>query len=271
MGAIAQGTGQVVDVICALRAGEDLLLATADEELVARVEQAITQAERRGLVDRQAGEQAAARVSDLRAWLAGFAQPGLEIVGCAEHRALARELAERAVTLVRDDERLLPLRLGDGARVGVVEPPPLNLTPADTSVLIEPTLAAAIRRRWPATDAIEVSAEPSGEDIAAAKERVAGCDLVIVGTAAAHLQPSHAALVNALLDAGRPTVTVALRTPWDLCAYPRSRTHLATYARLGPSTEALAAVLFGELPPRGRLPVTLGDLHQRGHGLTPWH
>jgi beta-N-acetylhexosaminidase len=271
MGAIAQGTAQVVDVIAALRAGEDLLLATADEELVDRVEQAIAQAELRELVDPGASSISAARLAELRTWLAAHEQPTLEVVGCAEHQELARELAQRSITLVRDDDGLLPLRPRDGARLLVVEPLPANLTPADTSLFVEPTFAAAVRSRWSGTDGIEVAAAPSAAEISAVLERVAGYDVVLVGTAAAHLQPSHAALASAILEAGRPTVTVAMRTPWDLATYASSRTHVATYSRLPPSTDALAAVLFGEVSPVGRLPVMLGDLHARGHGLTPWH
>ena len=271
MGAIAQGTAQVVDVITALRAGEDLLLATADEELVARVEQAIEQAELRGLVDRRGRDATGARLAELRQWLDGFDQPSLDVVGCAEHQALARELAERSVTLVRDGADLLPLRLPDGARICVIEPPAANLTPADTSALVEPTLAQAVRRRWAATNKLDVSAEPTDHDIAAVQSRLADFELVIVATSAANLQAGHVGLANAVLGSGRPTITAALRTPWDLASYPQAQTHPCTYSRLGPSTEALAAVLFGEIPVRGRLPVIMGDLYPRGHGLTPWH
>jgi beta-N-acetylhexosaminidase len=183
---------------------------------------------------------------------------------------VARELAERSITLVRNDDALLPLHPAADARLCVIEPAPMNLTPADTSAHVAPTLAAAIRRRWPATDAIDLSADPSSDEIRAVLERLASYALVILGTSAAHLRPSHASLANAVLAAGRPTVTVALRTPWDLSAYPRARTHLCTYSRLAPSMDALAAILFGELAPEGRLPVVLGDLHSRGHGLTQW-
>ena len=51
MHAIAQGAAQVVDVICAVRAGQDLLLATPDAALVARLDEGLAQAERRGLID----------------------------------------------------------------------------------------------------------------------------------------------------------------------------------------------------------------------------
>ena len=50
-------------------------------------------------------------------------------------------------------------------------------------------------------------------------------------------------------------VTVALRTPWDLDAYPRARTHVAAYGILPPTMDALAAALVGAIPFRGRLPV----------------
>ena len=150
MNALAQGTAQVVDVITAARAGEDLMLATADAELVARVDTALAQAEKRRLVDPASTERVRARLADIRRWLSGFDQPALDVVGCAEHVALARELAERSITLVRNDDGHLPLRLGSDARVAVVQSAPARLTPADTSERVPPTLAAAIRRRIPA-------------------------------------------------------------------------------------------------------------------------
>jgi beta-N-acetylhexosaminidase len=74
-------------------------------------------------------------------------------------------------------------------------------------------------------------------------------------------------MAHAVLAASRPTITIALRTPWDLAAYPDSRTHAATYGCLAPTTDALAAALFGESDFGGRLPVNLRDLYPRGHGL----
>ena len=50
-------------------------------------------------------------------------------------------------------------------------------------------------------------------------------------------------LAAAVLASGKPTVTLALRTPWDLLAYPSARTHVCSYGILAPSMEALAAAL----------------------------
>jgi beta-N-acetylhexosaminidase len=266
MHAIAQGAAQVVDVICAVRAGEDLLLATPDAELVTRLDDGLAQAERRGLIDRAAGRASLERVAQLRAWLAqAGAQPELSVVGCPEHRALAARLAARSVTLVRNDEGLLPLRPADGARIAVVQPRPVDLTPADTSSYVAPMLAETLRRHHRAVDSFVVDplALPENDLLA----RLSGFDLIVLGTVSANLLPDQARLAHAVLALGRPTVTVALRTPWDLLAYPKARTHVCSYSILGPSLDALVDALFGEQPFCGHLPVTLGDLHPRGHGL----
>ena len=77
----------------------------------------------------------------------GYDQPPLDVVGCADHQALAAELARRSITLVRNDDRLLPLKPAADARIAVVQSMPADLTPADTSSTVPPTLAAALRRR----------------------------------------------------------------------------------------------------------------------------
>ena len=74
MRALAQGSAQIVDAIAALRAGEDVLLGTADEAALERLEEGIAQAQRRGLID--ADDDAAATTSTGRAPpLAGRLRP----------------------------------------------------------------------------------------------------------------------------------------------------------------------------------------------------
>ena len=98
-------------------------------------------------------------------------------------------------------------------------------------------------------------------------ERVRDHALIVVGTTAALGERGQAALVEALLAAGPPVVTVALRTPFDLAAYPLSRVHVSSYGLLPPSLEALGAGLFGRAGFPGRLPAAIPGLHPTGHGL----
>jgi beta-N-acetylhexosaminidase len=245
-----------------------VLLGTADEGALDRLTEGLVQARRRGLIGADDDAAAERRLGELRRWPAGYDQPPLDVVGCAEHQALAAELARRSITLVRDDEGLLPLKPSADARIAVIQSMPANLTPADTSSTVTPTLASALRRRLAGVEEILLPAAPGEADIAGLGDRLAAFDLVLVGTFAAHLQPAQAALAETVLASGKPTVTVALRTPWDLRAYPSARTHVCSYGIQPPSMEALAAALLGESPFVGRLPVDIAGLYPRGHGMS---
>ena len=260
MRALAQDdAGRAIEAIAGLRAGLDLLLLTAGDEGAA-LDDALVLAVSRGLVPADGVAASLARVAALRRRLASppaDGEPETSVIGCAAHRGLADELARRSVTLVRDDGNLLPLRLDPGAEVVAIMPQPADLTPADTSSTVAPGLADAIRRHHPRVTAHVVAQDPGDAEIAGARTAAAGADLLVIGTISASLQPGQVALVESLLALGRPTITVALRTPWDLDAYPAATTHVCTYSVLEPSLEALADALFGLAPFEGRLPVQL--------------
>src|SRR6185369_13994907 len=157
MGGIAGDDGSGVDVAATLRAGIDLLLCGPDPAAQLRVEAGLAAALAAGGSDRIDATGAAARLADLRGWLARFDAPSIEVVGCAEHRALADELARRSITLIRDRGGLLPVRLTSDSRILVIEPRPRDLTPADTtSSLAAGGLAEAVRARGPLVDGVIV-------------------------------------------------------------------------------------------------------------------
>jgi beta-N-acetylhexosaminidase len=268
MRALAQGPNQVLDVLAAIRAGVDLLLTAPDPVARERIESGLRHAASRGLLSAAADEATKVRLDAFSGWLAGFEDVDVEMVGCADHRALAAELAARSVTLVRDDDGLIPLRVGADARIAAIMPAPADQTPADTSSAVEPGLARALREHHAAVDEVVVAHAPSDAEIAGLARRTGDHEVIVVGTTAAHLEPAQSALVDALLARTTGTVvTVALRTPFDLGAYPSSRAHLSTYGILAPSLDALAAILFGRAPAVGRLPAAVPGLHPTGHGI----
>jgi len=267
MRALTQGSNQILDVLAALRAGVDLLLTAPDPEARGRIEAGLRHAAARGLIDVASACASAGRVRALREWLAGFDQPELAVVGSVAHAALADELAAQALTLVRDDDCLVPMALQPSDRIAAIMPTPTDQTPADTSSTVKAGLAAALRVHHPAVDEIVVDHAPSADQIAAIREHVRDHALIVVGTTAALAERGQAALVEGLLAAGPPVVTVALRTPFDLAAYPQSRVHVSSYGLLPPSLEALGAALFGRAGFPGRLPAAIPGLHPTGHGL----
>jgi beta-N-acetylhexosaminidase len=263
MGALEQGPAQVVEIIAMMRSGTDLLVCMPDPDLRERARVAIEMGYSRGLIPDETLHTSRARVEKLRQSVTVHAAEP-DVVGSDDHQGLAAELARRSLTMVRNDAGLLPLPAGSPA-ILCLEPEPVIVTPADTTTFYPARLAEAIQARHQPVTGIVDPHHPEHNDIASAVEAAAGHDLVVVGTVNA--TPGQARLVGALLATGRPVVTVALRTPYDLATYPAAQTHLCTYGSHWPSLQALASALFGEFPLTGRLPAEIPGLHPRGHGI----
>jgi len=267
MGAITQGAGQIVDTIAAVRAGVDLLLVMTDRATQEQIEGGLNLAYSRGLFDDADLRTSVERILALKTWIARHTQPDLDVVGCADHQALALSVATQAITLVRDDAGLLPLRLPTEARIAAVLPQPQDLTPADTSSYEHPSLGAALQNYHPLVTEYITGHSPTEDEITAVRQQAANSDLIVLGTISASLNPHQQSLAHALLGLDVPVITVALRTPYDLAFYPESQTHLCTYSIQQQALDALTAALWGEVPIGGRLPTAIATLYPAGHGI----
>lgn len=257
MHAMEQGSGYVAETIAAVAAGIDLLLFNHD---LSRVEPAcsnLVQAARRGLLSADEIHAAARRILGLKNWIKRQRQESLAVIGCNEHLQLAQEVARKAITLVRDTPQQLPVRVGADEKIAVAIPRPEDLTPADTSSYVKPVLADALRRYHPHVDEFSFAMGPAAEEIGALCERLAKYAVVILGTINATAHPAQAELVKKLIKQGTRVITVALRMPYDLAAYPEASTYVCTYSILPPAMEALAEALFGRIAFSGKLPVSI--------------
>lgn len=261
MGALDQGPAQVVEIITMMRGGTDLLLCMPDPALQERVRVAVERGASRGLIPEETLARSRGRIESIRKTITA---PELD-PGMVGGNDLAEDLARKSVTLVRNDEGLLPLRPNPGSRILSLEPVPTNVTPADTTALYPPTLAGSLRRHHPDVAELVYPHHPERSDISAAVSAAEGHDLVVVGTVSA--TAGQIELVKGLLATGTPVVTVSLRTPYDLAHYPEAGTHLCTYSGHEPSMTALASAMFGDQPFLGHLPASIPGLYPRGHGI----
>lgn len=180
-----------------------------------------------------------------------------QAIGSPEHLAQADAIADKTITLLRNDAGLLPL------------------TPSGQKVLVTgfgisttATLAGYLTDRGLTTDVYQTGTSPSDATINNAVTRAAGADLVVVITYSVSAASRQIKLVNALLATGKPVVTVAVRNPYDLGNLPGVQTSLATYSYQPVSLKALARVLFGDVNPSGLLPVSIPGLYPIGYGLS---
>lgn len=265
MKSLSQGLEQVVDVIAAVRSGVDLLLMTADAEQQDRVTRGLAVAASRELIDTSTLHEADERVLRLRRWVSQFETPPMSTVGSSDHARLCLEAATASITMVKDEESLIPL--ARRASVLVVETEPTILTPADTSNYEAPYLADEIRSiSEGVVTGVVVPHRPTPADVASIVEQSHTHDIVVVGTVAANLEAAQGDLVEALVAAHDSVVAVSRRTPWDVLAYEDVGTYLCVWSANALPTRATASALYGDTPITGKLPTTVGK-YPVGHGL----
>jgi beta-N-acetylhexosaminidase len=256
-------------VVGAAAAGMELLLMVHDPATEQAAFDALVRAALNGRLDPAALEVSRDRITALRRWLGQRGEaPSLDVVDGSAHRALAREIAERSVTLVRDRAEVLPLRLPAGARLALVAPEPADLTPAETASYVRLGLAEALRGRGLAVDEFVAPLDPTPAQSAALAFAVRGHDAVLVGTTDAVGRPGQAGLVRAIAHAragqgqsgqagSGPTIAIALRGPYDVDCYADAPACACTYGIQRPQMDALADALLGRIPFAGTVPVAL--------------
>jgi beta-N-acetylhexosaminidase len=269
MQGVRDGFGDDRIPVLALQAGVDQLLMPAPGKLDIAYN-AVLNAVRSGELTEERIDASVNRVLRLKMKRGLFEKKNVFVdeskvgsrVGTAAHQARAQQITDATVTLVKDDANALPLA-EDGSRVLV------------TGASVTPTLAERIGARGLATTVLNTGTAPTDAQIATAVEQANASAQVVVATNKASANVRQQTLVKQLLASGKPVIVVAVRDPYDIAYFTDAPTYLATYSTTAISMESLTRVLFGEVPPSGRLPVsipTAGDpstaLYPFGHGLT---
>jgi beta-N-acetylhexosaminidase len=188
------------------------------------------------------------------------------VVGAAAHREVARAVAARSVTLVRDRGDLVPLR--PGARVLHVTYTASGGAPGGGVLHRELSAGAAVGEH------VRVGPATPAATFARLRERAAGVDVVIASIAIAPFQYRALGIggglgpwVESLAAAGRPVVVVSLGSPFLLDAFPSVPAYLLAWSAASESERAAARALLGVTPIGGRLPVALPPHHRLGEGI----
>lgn len=252
-------------VLRAYRAGNDMLLLSAPEAQIKEsykypkraadfVEKSVTQ--ENGLTRGEIA-QAARRVLDLKQKLGLFNAAPTDISAETGFDAASRRAAEAGVTLVWDEQALVPLSsdikevcavmFADGIFSGQL-------------MAFEEYLTS--RGKLARTVLLPVS--PSSKDREAAGECMRGAHLVAVGTSrgAAMNEPQFALateILRAAEQSGKKAVLLSLLNPYELPLYPQARTAVALYGPTEHAVRAAAKILMGDIPAGGKLPVKLPE------------
>ena len=198
-------------------------------------------------------------------------------VGTRAHQAVAREVSQRSVTLIKDERSDVPLRVPREAHI-------LFLSAIDYSSgwgIAAPsrTFLPELKERWPNVTAVEVSDRTTPSEIELLRATAPRYDAIVVaayvrvasGSGRMDLADSVVGLLRGLGASAsatrRPLVAVFLGSPYAATSVPELPAMLLTYDLYDNAELSAVRALAGEAAIGGRLPIALPGLFPIGHGL----
>lgn len=228
-------------------------------------------------------------------------------IASPESLALGQQIANDALTLIRDSGRMLPLQNtsqvltaeNHGPENHGTDPAPLPYQTVETTAnhLVAVVLTDDVRLEWGRVLERELRSRVPDANVIFVDQRIAksmsaqvlsAVDEAQAVIAAVYISPSGgkrvmtkgqlmasvgladaagALLQQILSRAPDKTVVVSLGSPYFVSDFPDTQNYLCTFSNTSVSETGAVRALFGEIPIHGRLPVSIPSIAPRGAGL----
>jgi beta-N-acetylhexosaminidase len=273
----------------AFKAGSDLLIIPADLEASYK---SMLDAVKTGEISEQRVDESVLKLLKAKASL-GLHKARLvnvdelsKQVGKPEDIAFGEEVADAAVTLVRDNGHLLPLKHQGTVDTGLPYQHTEEIHNRLVTVIFSDDMRMesgraferALRMRVPDANVIYVDPRTAG---AMSKEVLTTVQQAQAVIAAVYVVPTPGKMANSvgLVDAtgnllqslvtsvGDKMIVVAMGNPYVAADYSAIQNYICTFSNASVSEISAVKALFGEIAIRGHLPVTIPNIAQRGAGI----
>ncbi len=273
----------------AFKAGNDLLIIPAD--LGASYE-SMLKAVRSGEISQQRLNRSVLKILKIKGHLGLNTVRTVDlgaiasVVGKPENITFGQQVADAAITLVRDNGKVLPLKSKGTAKGGLPYMTREETHNQVVAVIFSEDMRTEsgrafgreFRARSPDAHVFyvdsRVAAGMSDEVLKAVDEAqtVVAAVYVIptagkIGNSVAMADANSALLQQVLDHAAEKTAVVAMGNPYLASDFPKIENYMCTFSNATVSEVGAIKALFGEIPIRGHLPVTIPNVAQRGAGL----
>src|SRR5579863_1870349 len=273
----------------AFKAGNDLLLIPSD---LGASYTAMLKAVRSGEIPQARLDQSVLKILKIKASLGLNTARMVDLstiantVGKPENIAFGQQVADSAITLVRDNGKMLPLKSKGTTKAGLPYTTKEETHNNVVAVLFSDDVRTEsghafgreFRTRIPDARVIYVdprmAAGMSDEVLKAVDEaQTVVAAVYVIPTAgkignSVGMADATGTLLQQLLDrAAGKTAVVAMGNPYLASDFPKIENYMCTFSNATVSELGAIKALFGEIPIRGHLPVTIPNIAQRGAGI----
>jgi beta-N-acetylhexosaminidase len=272
MGAIIKNFKGTEGAVLAIKAGADVALLPPDPKgTIDATEQAVL----RGEISREQIDDSVRRLlrAKYRVGLAKTRSVDLnavnKIIEKPENVRFANELAERSITLLRNENNVLPL----GAKQ--LQNALFIIAAGDDDPDQGNVFKAAIENRLKTARVIRVDKRTTEKEYKQILEQAEKAGTVVVAPfvkraalkGTVELPEAEAEFVREIIDLKKPVAVIAFGSPYQLKQFPKAKVYAAAYAVEDVAQTAAARAIFGETAITGRAPVSLPGFFKIGDGL----
>lgn len=198
----------------------------------------------------------------------------MSVLGTQAHRDLAQQIADRAITLVRDDRHVLPLKASPDERI--VQINILDTRSGWREGTVGVVAAAELAKRFPRAVTVTIDDESTPNEYDMVRKMAQLADAVVVNgfvrvasyKGSIGLATREVVLLKDLAAMKKPFVFTVFGSPYVLTHVPDIPSYILTYDITPMSEMAMVRAITGEIPFQGKLPVELPGLYPVGYGLT---
>lgn len=272
--------------VMAVEAGNDMILLPPEVDVAF---ESILEAVQRGRVSEERIDQSVRNILLMKYWMGLHEErfinvPGhRSVVANNEHRELSREVARKSITLIRNDDNLLPIRTEVDKNLLIIIITDrighqVTVNRSGSSETTEPIgsyFTRLMRARYDNVDVVRLDPRSNQIEYDSLMTKVSRADIVIGSThvhARSHLEvlaipeEMREALVN-ISKSQTPFVLVSFGDPYFIKNVPDVNAYLCAYSSAEASTEAVVETIVGVNNPTGKLPITIPDIAPFGTGL----
>ena len=184
-------------------------------------------------------------------------------------RQLTEEIAENAITLVKTEANILPVKSGANAVI-------LAITNGDDRNFAGNTLTNALRANGLKVERIAIDERSTAAEIENAVSKAKAADVVIAGLFgrvrsgaknSIGIPEAGEKVLREVLKSEKPVINIAFGNPYLLRGFPEMKTYIVAYGDMTSLQRATAQAITGKIEFKGKLPISLNENYRRGTGL----
>ena len=226
--------------------------------------------------------------SETRAKLKEKNSHALEIIGCRKHKEIESYAASEGITLIKNDENILPYNLIDNSKILIIDDNHTRINLLSDSIK-EISGYFSIKSKIEEGKIIPSNSRLSDK----LKKQLLDADLILMVTYNVDSNKKlYKKIVSYSNKNGKKLVSISARNPYDIAYIPECKSSIAIYgavsfdqtnaiqAALSVNIKTVAKMIFSnpvnglvQLKPKGKLPVDIIDyktdkiIYRIGHGL----